>query len=46
MKSICAVVLPAILLTLPLVVLADPWKDESGHGKGRKHDRREYKEEY
>jgi len=46
MKSIKALVLPTILLALPLTVLADPWKDESGHGKGRKHDRREHKEEY
>lgn len=26
--------------------MAAPWKDESGHGKGRGHERREYKEEY
>nr|WP_238482406.1 hypothetical protein [Noviherbaspirillum aridicola] len=38
--------LPVLLLALPAAVQADPWKDESGHGKGRKHDRREYKEEY
>lgn len=46
MKSIRTFVLPAVLLSLPLAVAADPWKDESGHGKGRKHERREHKEEY
>ena len=46
MKFVRLLLLPSLLLTLPLTVLADPWKDESGHGKGRGHDRREYKEEY
>lgn len=40
------VLLPALLLVLPAAVHADPWKDESGHGKGKKHERREFKEEY
>jgi len=37
------VLLWGALLALPFAVNADPWKDESGHGK-RHH--REYKEEY
>jgi hypothetical protein len=32
------------ILTIPFGALADDWKDESG--KGRNHDRREFKEEY
>lgn len=35
-----------LLLALPLVCMADPGKDESGHGKRRGHDRKEYKEKY
>ena len=46
MKPIRALLLPTLLIALPLTALADPWKDESGHGKGRGHDRREYKQEY
>lgn len=46
MKAARILLLPTLLLALPLTVLADPWKDESGHGKGRGHDRREFKEEY
>jgi hypothetical protein len=46
MKNFCKLILPAVFATLPLVAAADPWKDESGHGKGRGHERREYKEEY
>lgn len=42
MKILRSLLLPALLLALPLAVQADSWKDESGHGKGR----REYKEEY
>ena len=42
MKTAHALLLGA-LLALPLAVSADPWKDESGHGR-RHHD--EYKEEY
>lgn len=38
--------LSALLLAFPLAASADPWKDESGHGKGRGHERREFKEEY
>lgn len=37
--------LASLLLSAPLATLADPHKDESGHGK-RKHGQREYKEEY
>ncbi len=46
MKTPCTHLLLTLLLALPLTASADPWKDESGHGKGRGHDRREYKEEY
>ncbi|HYD95012.1 MAG TPA: hypothetical protein VEC01_06775 [Noviherbaspirillum sp.] len=46
MKKAPFLLLPALLLAVPLAVLADPWKDESGHGKGRGHERREYKEEF
>jgi hypothetical protein len=46
MKSFCRLFLSVIVASLPLVASADPWKDESGHGKGRGHDRREFKEEY
>lgn len=43
-KTLRRLILPAILVAFPLAALADDWKDESGHGKGR--HRREYKEEY
>ena len=46
MTSLRKLLLPTLFLALPISVLADPWKDESGHGKGRGHDRREFKEEY
>lgn len=46
MKSPLIVLLSAVLISFPLAASADPGKDESGHGKGRSHDRREYKEEY
>ncbi|WP_244959325.1 hypothetical protein [Cupriavidus gilardii] len=37
----------AALLALPLAAQADPWKDESGHGKWRGHHHGgDYKEEY
>lgn len=42
MKTAHALLLGALLVS-PFAVSADPWKDESGHGK-RHH--REYKEEY
>jgi hypothetical protein len=35
----------ALCALLPLIAVADPGKDESGHGKHRKH-RAEFKEEY
>ncbi|MBP0633303.1 hypothetical protein [Cupriavidus sp. AcVe19-1a] len=40
------VVLPLVLGTASVSVHADPWKDESGHGYGRKHKGGDYKEEY
>lgn len=46
MKKHYLLSLPALLLAIPLAASADSWRDESGHGKGRGHDRREYKEEY
>lgn len=45
MKKTTFPVLIAAILFAPLVAIADPDKDESGHGK-RKHGRSEYKEEY
>ncbi len=40
MKNVCRLLWPTVvLLTLPLVAMADSWKDEGGHG-------REYKEKY
>lgn len=39
-------VLPLVLSTLSFAAQADPWKDESGHGHGRKHKGGDYKEEY
>ncbi|WP_414691371.1 hypothetical protein [Noviherbaspirillum sp.] len=40
MKNVCRLLWPTVMLfTLPLVALADSWKDEGGHG-------REYKEKY
>lgn len=35
-----------IFLAASVTASADPWKNESGHEKGHKHDRREFKEEY
>ena len=46
MKSVCKLFLPLAIAALPLMATADSWKDESGHGYGHGHDRREYKEEY
>lgn len=46
MKNLRALLLPAMFFALPLTSQADPWKDESGHGKRRGYERREYKEEY
>lgn len=43
MKRYAMLLLPAMLFAAP--ALADPWKDESGHGK-YKRDKREFKEEY
>jgi hypothetical protein len=46
MNSLRVILLPALLLAFPITALADSWEDESGHGKGRGYDRREYKEEF
>ncbi|MDQ9169563.1 hypothetical protein Q8A64_03970 [Oxalobacteraceae bacterium R-40] len=46
MKNCKSVFLSPILLAVSITASADPRKDESGHGKGHKHDRREFKEEY
>lgn len=46
MKNSKSALLLPILLAISITASADPWKDESGHGKGHKHDRREFKEEY
>lgn len=40
------ILLPAALTAFTLAAQADPGKNENGHGKGRGHDRREFKEEY
>jgi hypothetical protein len=45
MRNLYLFLLPAMLVAFPLTVSADSWKDESSHGGGRSHDRREYKEE-
>jgi hypothetical protein len=44
MRNLYILLLPAMLIAFPLTASADSWKDESGRGRG--HDRREYKEEY
>ena len=46
MKKLRVLLLPLLVTTFPLIASADPWKDESGHGRGHKHGHREYKEEY
>lgn len=46
MRKLHILLLPAVLAILPLTASADPWKDESGHGKDRRHGSHEYKEEY
>ena len=48
MKAFLGVLISASVAAIPLAASADPWKDESGHGKRHKHghDRGEYKEEY
>jgi hypothetical protein len=45
MKKTSIPLLAAAIILAPLVAVADPHKDESGHGK-RKYSDREYKEEY
>lgn len=46
MRSRSRLFLCATLAALPLIGAADPWKDESGNGRGRDFERREFKEEY
>lgn len=46
MKKLHRLLLPAFFLALPLPSAADPWKDESGHGKYHGRAYHEYKEEY
>lgn len=46
MKELCKFALPALVAALPLLAAADSWKDESDHGNGPGHGRREFKEEY
>jgi hypothetical protein len=46
MKKLYLLLLPTMLATIPLSAAADPWKDESGHGRDRGYGRHEYKEEY
>jgi len=38
--------LPALLLCVHAGAAADPWKDESGHGRKERREYREFKEEY
>jgi hypothetical protein len=45
MKKLSIPLFAAAILLAPWAAAADPYKDESGHGK-RKHGHREYKEEY
>ncbi|WP_373377092.1 hypothetical protein [Cupriavidus nantongensis] len=45
-STVALLVLPIVLGTASFSVQADPWKDESGHGYGRKHKGGDYKEEY
>jgi len=45
MKSTSIIAIAAAILLAPMTALADPDKDESGHGK-RRHGHREHKEEY
>lgn len=46
MNMFCKRLLPAAMFLLPLVAWSDSWEDESGHGRGRGYERREFKEEY
>lgn len=44
MMTLSRLLLPVALLALSPAAFADPGKDESGHGKGRGVDRREYRD--
>jgi hypothetical protein len=44
MNNFAKLLMPLTFLTLSAGAYADDWKDESG--KGKRHDRREFKEEY
>ena len=48
MKAFLGVLISASVAAIPLAASADPWKDESGHGKRHKQgpERGESKEEY
>lgn len=46
MKTLRIILMALAPLALPLAAQADPGKDESGHGKGRGHDRREYRDDH
>lgn len=45
MKTLRILLLPLMLATIPLAASADPWKDESGHGR-HGHGNKKFKEEY
>lgn len=44
MNKYTKLLVPLAFLALSSAAMADDWKDESG--KGKRHDRREFKEEY
>lgn len=46
MKNLRILLLPLTFVVFPLPAFSDPDKDESGHGRGHRHERREFKEEY
>lgn len=45
-RTVLKFLLPLALAGAAFNTHADPWKDESGHGHGRKYKGGEYKEEY
>jgi hypothetical protein len=44
-KILRILLLPFLLAAIPLAASADPWKDESGHGR-HGHGNKKFKEEY
>jgi opacity protein-like surface antigen len=46
MKCIASLFIGAVLASVSTSALADPWKDESGHGRYGRYGGGEYKEEY